>query len=108
MLGIRRIDRVLNARIRELNRVKKGLDERIDESVLRWLGHVDRMENDGIFKRVYVGDRAGNCPVVRPRKRLIESVKECLEKRSLDGRQARRMGQDRCEWRGLWERMHGA
>ena len=38
LLGIRRIDRVPNARIRELCRVIKGIDERIDESVLRWRG----------------------------------------------------------------------
>ena len=34
LLGIRRIDRVPNARIRELYGVKKSLDERIDEGVL--------------------------------------------------------------------------
>ena len=38
LLGIRRMDRVPNARIRELCRVKKGLEERIDEGVLRWRG----------------------------------------------------------------------
>ena len=43
LLGIRRMDRVLNACIRELWEVKKGLDERIDEGVLRWFGHVERM-----------------------------------------------------------------
>ena len=35
LLAIRRMDRVPNARIRELWRVKKGLAERIDEGVLR-------------------------------------------------------------------------
>ena len=36
LLGIRRMDRVPNAQIRELCRVKKGLDEneRIDEGVI--------------------------------------------------------------------------
>ena len=43
-LGIRMMDRVLNVQIWELCRVKKGLDERIDEGVLRWFGHVERME----------------------------------------------------------------
>ena len=39
MLGIRRMDRVPNARVRrELCGVRKGLDERIDEVVLRWRG----------------------------------------------------------------------
>ena len=34
LLGIRRMDRVPNARIRELFGVKKGLDERIEKGVL--------------------------------------------------------------------------
>ena len=34
-------------------------DERIDEGVLRWFGHVKRMENDWIAKRVYVGECEG-------------------------------------------------
>ena len=42
------MDRVPNARIRELSGVKKGLDERIDEGVLGWFGHVERMERDRI------------------------------------------------------------
>ena len=39
--------------------VKKGLDERI-ESVLQWFSHMERMENDKITKRVYVGECAGS------------------------------------------------
>ena len=39
--------------------MKKGLDERIDECVLWWLGHVERIERDRIAKRVYVGECAG-------------------------------------------------
>ena len=46
---------VLNAWIRQLCGVTKGVDEKIDEGVLRWFGHVERMENDRIAKRVYVG-----------------------------------------------------
>ena len=56
LLGIRGMDRVQNARIRELRGVKKGLDERIDEGVLRWFRHVKRKERDRIAKRVYVGE----------------------------------------------------
>ena len=59
----------------------KGIDERVDEGVLWWFGHVERMENDRIAKRIYVG--------------------ECLKKGGLDGRQARRMVQDRSECWGF-------
>ena len=47
--GIRRMDRVPNTWIRELDGVKKGIYKRIDEGVLRWFGH---MERDRIAKRV--------------------------------------------------------
>ena len=36
----------------------------------------------------------------RPRKRWIDTVRDCLRKRGLDVRQARRMVQDSNEW---WE-----
>ena len=45
------MDRVPNARIEEFCGVTKDVDERIDKDVLRWFGHVKRMENDRIAKR---------------------------------------------------------
>ena len=54
-----------------------------------------RMENDRIAKRVYVGECAGSRSVGRPRKRWINTVKDCLRKIGLDVRQERRMIQDR-------------
>ena len=50
LIGIRRMDRFLNAWIR-VCRVTKGVNERIDEGVLPWFGHVER---DRIAKRVLV------------------------------------------------------
>ena len=73
-LGIKRMDRVPNARVRELCGV-------IDECVIWWFGHVERMENDKIAKRVYVGEGAGSCSVGRPRKRWIDTMKDSLRKR---------------------------
>ena len=58
LLNIRRMDKVLNALIRLLYRVKKG---------------VERMENDRIAVRVYVGVCAGRCSVGRPWKRWIDN-----------------------------------
>ena len=37
----------------------------------------------------------------RLRKRGIDNMKECLRKRGLDVRDARRMVQDKCEWWGF-------
>ena len=88
LLGIKRMGRVPNTWTRELCGLKKGLEEKIDEGVLRWFGHVEKMERD----------RIGSSSVGRPRKRWIDTMKECLKKRGLDVRQARRMVQDRSEW----------
>ena len=47
----------------------KGVEERIDEGVLRWFGHMERMEKDRIAKRVYVGECGGSHSVGRAWKR---------------------------------------
>ena len=70
---------------------------RIGEGVLRWFGHVERMGRDIIVKRVYVGGCTGSRSVCRSWKRWIYIVQECLKKRGLDVRQARRMVHDRSE-----------
>ena len=64
LLLISSIYKVPNARIRELCGVKKGLDERIDQGMLRWFGYVERMERDRTAKRVYVGECASSHSVV--------------------------------------------
>ena len=69
--------------------MKKGLDEIVDEGLLRWVGHVERMERDRIAKRVYVGMCAGSRSVGKPQNRWIDTVRECLKKRGLDIRKAR-------------------
>ena len=71
----------------------KGVDEKIDEGVLRWFSYVKRIENDSIAKRVYVGGCVGSRSVGRPRKRWIDTMKDYLKKRGgpgnkgLDGRE---------------------
>ena len=74
--------------------VKKGVCEKI----LHWFGHVERMENDIIAKRFYVGVCAGSRSLGKLRKRWIDSVQECLKNRALDVRQAWRMVHDKSVW----------
>ena len=73
------LDRVLNAGITELCGVAKEMDERIDESVLRWLTHTQRMGNDRTVKRGYVGECEGSLSVERPQERRIDSMNDCLK-----------------------------
>ena len=88
LLGAGRMDRIPNVRIRELCEVAKRVDEGVDESILRWSGHIERMKNDRIAKRVYVGRCVGSHSVDRPRKRWTDSVIDCLKKRGLNVGQA--------------------
>ena len=56
------------------------------------------MENDRIAKRIYVVECAGSCSVGWLWKRWIDTMKDCLKKRGLDVRQARRMVHGRSVW----------
>ena len=53
LLGIRSMDRVSNAWIRDFCGIMKGMDEKIDEGVLQCFGYVERMENDRIAKTLF-------------------------------------------------------
>ena len=55
LLGMKRMDEVPNVWIRQLWGLTKSVDKKIGEGVLRWFGHVERIEDDRIVKRVYVG-----------------------------------------------------
>ena len=66
------MDRVPNAQIRELCRMAKGVDERIKEDVLHWFSHMERMENDRIAKRFYVGKFAGSSSAGQPWKEEMD------------------------------------
>ena len=67
----------------------EGVDERIDEGLLWWFIHVERMERDRITKIGYVREWAGSRSLGRPQKRRNDVVKDCLKKEGLDVREAR-------------------
>ena len=102
------MDKAPNVQIRQLCEVTKGVDKKMDEGVLQWFSHVERMENNRIAKRVYVEVCAGSCSVYKLWKRWTDYMKECLKKRGLDVRQVRRMVHDRCVWQGfVWRNEWG-
>ena len=102
MLAVRRIDRVSNILIVELCGFGKWVEERIGESILQWFSPIESMENNKIFKRVYVEECVGSRLVGRPWKRWIDSVNDCLKKRGLNVGQARRVVYERNEWREFY------
>ena len=58
-------------------------------------------ENDRIVKRVYVGECASSHSMIRLLEKWIDTRKDCLKKRGLNVRRARRMVQDRSIWWGF-------
>src|SRR5678816_3860301 len=101
MLGVKRINKIRNERIRELCGVKKGVNERINESTLRWFDHVERMNDSWLVKRMYSGECVGNRPAGRPKKKWIYSVNECLKERNVSFTEERIKVHNRSELQGF-------
>ena len=75
LFGIRRMDRL---QMHVLKSVAKG----VDESILRWFYHIERMENDRIAKRVYIMlECLGNHLVGQLQERCTDCLNNFEEKR---------------------------
>ena len=98
VLGVRKTDKMRNEYIREMCGVVKGVIERINESILRWFGHMERMDENRLVKKMYRGECVGDRTVGRPKLRWIDSVKKCLKVRNVSLPEARRMVHNREEW----------
>ena len=80
-----------------------SVSQRMDQGVLKWFGHVERMENERLVKRVYDSEVRG----VRRRggqKKLYEWVKETLERKGLNIQEVKVSIQNRSGWRSICQR----
>ena len=50
MTGVSQLDRVRNEIVRARTGVRRELAARVDVNVLRWFGHVERMDNERLLK----------------------------------------------------------
>ena len=98
---MRNIKRVRNEEIRRICRKKVSVGERMDQNVLRWLGHVERMEDDRLARKVYELEVQGPRCRGRPRKEWMDGVKEVLTKMGLTIQEAKACIQDRREWHSV-------
>ena len=73
----------------------------MDQGVLRWFGHVERMGNERLVKRVYDSEVRGVRKSGRPRKSWLNGVKETLERKGLNIQEAKVCVQDRSGWRSI-------
>ena len=101
ILGKTRLDRLRNEELRKRLDVMP-LESRIEQAKLRWLGHLQRMEDGRTPKLAFNWMPNGRRPTGRPRKRWRDSVQEILTKYRM-GRLSRLEEEgvflDRMEWR---------
>ena len=97
-----------NEEVREIAR-QCYITDFIGSQRLRWLGHVARMEEVRLPRKIFEGTVEGRRPVGRPRKRWKDNVMEDLEKVGIQNpvEEWEDLARDRRTWRGLVREVMG-
>lgn len=99
MIGVTRYDRLRNVMVRERTGMNVELAGRSDERVLRWFGHMERMDDERLVKKVMNSRMNGSRPRGRPRYGWMDGVKRALSDRGVSVEDARVRARDRNDWR---------
>ena len=67
LVGVSRMDRVRNEEVRRRAGIERELASRADQRVLRWFGHVERMDDYRMARRVLTAEVSGGWVRGRPR-----------------------------------------
>ena len=81
--------------------IDRELASRADQRVLRWFGHVERMDDYHMARRVLMAEVSGGRVRGRPRLGWMDGVKVALCNRGVTVEAARQCAKDRKEWRAL-------
>ena len=98
MTGVSRLDRVRNEIVRARTGVRRELAVRVHMNVLRWFGHVERMDNERLLKKVMNVKVDGRSARGRPRFGWMDGVKRALNDRRMDIMDASEHAMNRNEW----------
>ena len=104
MAGVTRWDRLRNEVVRERTGVRKELAARVDMNVLRWFGHLVRMDNERLTKRVLNASVSGRNVRGRPKYGWMDGVKKALNDRGMNVIEANERARNRNEWRAIVNR----
>ena len=95
------MDRVRNEEVRRRAGIEKELASRADQRVLRWFGHLERMVEYCMARRVLMAEVSGGQVWGRPRLGWMDGAKVALGNRGMTVEAARQSVKDRKEWRAL-------
>ena len=101
LVGVSRMERVSNEEVHRRAGIERELASRADQRVLRWIGHVERMDEDRMDRRVLMAEVCGGRVRGRPRLGWMDGVKVALGNRGMTVLAARQCAKDRKEWRDL-------
>ena len=101
LVGVSRMDRVRNEEVRMRAGIEWELASRADQRALRWFGHVDRMDDYRMARRVLMAEVSGGRVRGRPRLAWMDGVKVALGNRGMIVEAARQCAKERKAWRAL-------
>ena len=99
MTGVSLRDRIRNEEVRRRVGIEKDLAARVDMNVLRWYGHVERMDGERMVKRVVNSSAEGRNTRGRQRIGWMDGVKKALNDRGMVLTEASERARNRNEWR---------
>ena len=89
LIGVSRMNRVRNKEMRRRAGMERKLASRADERVLRWFGHVERMDEYRMARRVLMAEVSGGRARGRARLGWMDDVKVALGNRGMTVEAAR-------------------
>ena len=95
LVGVSRMDRVGNEEVRRRVEIESELTSRVDQRVLRWFGHVERMDEYRLARRVLMAEVSGGRVRGRPRLGWMDGAKVALGNRGMTVGAARQCAEDR-------------
>ena len=93
LVGLSRMDRVRNEEVRRRAGIESELASREDQRVLRWFGHVERIHEYRLARKVLMAEVRGGRVLGRPRLFLMDGVNVALGNRGMTVEAARKSGE---------------
>ena len=97
MAGVALRDRINNNVVRNKTGMVQKLRDRVDACILRWFGHMMRLDETKLGKKVLKAEVRGRRPRGRPKFRWMDGVKQALGRRDISVEERRVRALDRRE-----------